>query len=190
MSKKCAYCGSSFEESQFAYKENTLCSEVCYNEMKFVMKGGDMVFLVLGYLFVGICAWSFLTLLMYVFTCFMGIGIEAKLTPYIITSSFFILLLSILSAKIQKPFRGIIKMFSSYGIPYWIIGIYHLYINLYVTLFLMFGDLGKEIVQDRIHIFGFKFNYFVANSLMVLSFLSFLVVLSSKFKKLNYKNHK
>ena len=184
MSKKCAYCGRSFEESQFEYNENTFCSEVCYNEMKFVMKGGDMVFLVIGYLFVGICATSFLSLLMYVFTCFMGIGIEAKLTPYVITS-FFILLLSILSTKIQKPFRGIIKMFSSYGIPYWIVGIYHLYIYTYVTIFLMFGDLEKEIVQDRVDILGLKFNYFVANSLMVLSFISVIVVLSNKLKKLN-----
>ena len=181
MSNKCAYCGGSLEESQFEYKENTLCSEVCYNEMKFLMKGGEMVLLVISYLCIGIFAMSGLILFMDIYTYFTGFVIVEKLTPYLITS-LFILLLSIITAAngqspFDKPFRSITKVFSKYGIPYWIIAINYLYIYTYVAKLLLGGDyLGEDIIQDSVNIWGLKFNYFVANSLMFLSFVSLLTL--------------
>ena len=176
MSNKCAYCGGSFEESQFEYKENTLCSEVCYNEMKFLRNGGDMVILVIGYLSIGILAISGLTLFMDIYTYFTGLVIVEKLAPYLITS-LFILLLSIITAAngqspIDKPFRCISKAFSKYGIPYWIIAINYLYIYVYCHFILVCGDYQ---VEDT-YILGLKFNYFVANSLMFLAFVSLLTL--------------
>jgi len=176
MSKKCVYCGGSFEESQFEYKEDTLCSEVCYNEMKFIMKGGDMVILVIGYLSIGILAISGLTLFMDIYIYFTGLVIVEKLAPYLITS-LFILLLSIITAAIgqnpwNKPFRSITKAFSKYGIPYWIIAINYLYIYVYSNFILGYGDYQ---VEDT-YILGLKFNYFVANSLMFLAFVSLLTL--------------
>jgi hypothetical protein len=180
MSNKCAYCGGSLEESQFEYKENTLCSEVCYNEMKFVIKGGDMVILVIGFLSLGIMFLTVALLIMYAKTCFTGFVIVEKLTPYLITS-LFILLLSIITAAngqspFDKPFRSITKVFSKYGIPYWIIAINYIYIYTYVAILLGGGNLGEDIIQDSVNIWGLKFNYFVANSLMFLSFVSLLTL--------------
>ena len=176
MSNKCAYCGGSFEESQFEYKENTLCSEVCYNEMKFLRNGGDMVITFIAYLSIGIMLFTVALLLMYVNTYFLEFVIVEKLTPYLITS-LFILLLSIITAAngqspIDKPFRCISKAFSKYGIPYWIIAINYLYIYVYCHFILVCGDYQ---VEDT-YILGFKFNYVVANSLMFLSFISLLAL--------------
>jgi len=180
MSNKCAYCSEIFEESHFEYEGDSLCSEVCYKEMKFLRNGGDMVITFIVYLSIGIMLFTVALLLMYVHSYFMGFVIVVKLTPYLITS-LFILLLSIITAAIgqnpfDKPYRCITKAFSKYGIPYWIIAINYLYICAYVAISLMFGNLAEEIIQDRVNIWDYKFNYVVANSLMFLSFISLLAL--------------
>ena len=135
-----------------------------------------MVILFIGYLSMGIGFVSFLTLLINVYTYLKGFVIVENLTPYVITS-FFILLLSIITAAIgqdplDKPYRGITKVFSKYGIPYWIIAINHLYIYVYSLFLLMFGNWQ---VEDT-YIMGLKFNYIIANALMLLSFISLLIL--------------
>ena len=133
---------------------------------------GEWLLMFIGFLFIGAMLSTVLILLMSLRCYFMGFPFIEKLTPYSITS-FFILLLSIMTAKLgQNPFdnayRGIIKVFSSYGIPYWIVVIYHLYIYVYLGIFLLFGNF----VEQNIQVMGLEFNYIVANSLMILSFLS------------------
>jgi hypothetical protein len=45
-----------------------------------------------------------------------------------------------------------------------------------VAILLGGGNLGEDIIQDSVNIWGLKFNYFVANSLMFLSFVSLLTL--------------
>ena len=189
MSNKCIYCGGSFEDSHFEYKGDSVCSEVCYNEMKF----GYFSYFVecIGWPFICIMALSIVILFEMLISYCMGLVYIDKFIPYALTS-FFVLIMSTIIAAIaevplEKPYKNITKLFSSYGIPYWIVLINHIYIYLYLQEFLVCGNFSEEVIQGSVNIWGLKFNYFVANSLMLFSFVSIFILVRRVRDKLKVR---
>ncbi len=190
MSNKCVYCGESFEDSHYEYKGDSVCSKVCYNEMKFL----NFSFLVshcIGYLFIGIIFFSIAIFFMMLYTHSKGFVNMDKFIPYAITSFSLWIMSKIIAIIVQhpleKPYKNITKLFSSYGIPYWIVLINHIYIYLYSINFLLFGHWNEDVIEDTVNIWGLKFNFFAANSLMLLSFVSLFILVIRVIDKLKVR---
>ena len=162
------------------------CSEDCYKEEKFSRSIlGTLFQSSLSSIIFGLLAfWLFFPMMIF-YSYWELDSSEYKINaPYVIISTLLLPIL-ILSHNInflkyfRLPSKFIKKILSVNLVPYLIVLINHIYVTVFCLRIFVFHDVIGGKVKNT-DIFGFDFNIAIANSLLVLSFLSIIILLNKR----------
>ena len=182
----CNWCSNNLKENCLETNNEVYCSEACFKEEKFSLSIlGTLFQSSLPSIFFGLIAiWVFIPI-MVLYGYYKLDSIEYKIiTPYIIISTLLLPIL-ILSHNfnfvkyVTLPSRLIQKLSSARALPFLIVFLNYIYVVVFCLRIFVFHDIIGGKVQNT-DISGFDFNITIANSLIVLSFLSIIIVLKKR----------